>query len=74
MKGYYGKKVQILKVAHSTTECHEIVWYFDTSYKAGERGDQGGGGKIPGARSTQRGPEIPVNVRRRLLSLYACLK
>ena len=45
MKGYYGKKVQILKVAHSTTECHEIVWYFDTSYKAGERGDQGGGGQ-----------------------------
>jgi hypothetical protein len=31
--------------------------------KAGERGGQGGGGKIPGPRSAQRGPEISVNVR-----------
>ena len=28
--------------------------------KAGERGGGGGGGKIPGARSAQRGPEISV--------------
>ena len=33
-----------------------------------------GGGKIPGARSAQRGPEISVKCSYRLSSLYFCPK
>jgi hypothetical protein len=38
--------------------------------KAGKRG----GGKIPGTRSAQRGPEISVKCSYRLSSLYVCPK
>ena len=41
--------------------------------KAGERGGRGGG-KIPGAQSAQRGPEILVKCSYRLSFVYVCPK
>ena len=50
------------------------VLCMDLRIKAGDRGGGGQGGKIPGTRSAQRGPEISVKCSYCLSSLYVCRK
>ena len=61
---FYSKLIskQNINIQNSTaiTIEHKFNYTHMLKSKAGERGEGQGGGKIPGARSAQRGPEISV--------------